>query len=155
MKTLMLFALIFSPAAAFASSAGGSDGCGLGWEITKKKSFLGTTTRGTTNSFVPPTFGMTTGSIGCDRHSLAAADKGALELVATHYDALLLDMARGQGETVTALAHVLGCGGNSASFSAMTQENFESLTDGASVVELVRRLKSEAALRTDLQSCSG
>ncbi|MFM8315218.1 MAG: DUF3015 family protein [Deltaproteobacteria bacterium] len=49
----------------------GTDSCGLGWQVTQKKSFLATTTRGTTNAFVPPTFGMTFGTIGCDKHSFA------------------------------------------------------------------------------------
>ncbi|MBK9038693.1 MAG: DUF3015 family protein [Bdellovibrionales bacterium] len=41
------------------------DGCGLGWEVTDSETMIGTTTRGTTNMFVPPAFGMTTGTIGC------------------------------------------------------------------------------------------
>ena len=46
---------------------GGSDGCGLGSEVTQKKSLLATTTRGTTNGTIPPAFGMTSGTIGCDQ----------------------------------------------------------------------------------------
>ncbi len=142
---LFLFAILgsFVGAAAYAGSPGGSDMCGLGWEITNKKSFLATTTRGTTNAFVPPTFGMTTGTIGCDQHSLAQADIPAAQFVASHYDALMMDMAMGQGESLQALAQAMGCSSSEA-FGDMTRRNFSSLTEDASALELVKRLREEA-----------
>jgi hypothetical protein len=142
---LFLFVILgaFVGAAAHAGSPGGSDWCGLGWEITKKKSFLATTTRGTTNMFVPPTFGMTTGTIGCDQHSLAQGDIPAAQFVASHYDALMMDMAMGEGEAVTALAQSMGCS-NATNFGEMTRRNFSDLTDGASALELVKRIREQA-----------
>jgi hypothetical protein len=152
MKLLLVVGLFVGVSTAQAGSPGGSDMCGLGWQITQKKSFLGTSTRGTTNAFVPPTFGMTTGTIGCDQHSLAKNDVPAAQFVATNYDALLMDMAQGQGESLQALAATLGCG-NAAAFGSMTRREFSSLTEGADSLELVRRLRIEA--RKDLSlGCS-
>src|SRR3954471_20570420 len=99
MKTLLVaIALALVSSAAFASDGGGSDGCGLGWQVTQKKSFLGTTTRGTTNAVVPPTFGMTSGTIGCDQHGFAKNDQKAIEFVAANYEPLMVEMAQGNGE---------------------------------------------------------
>jgi hypothetical protein len=115
MKTISLrmagaiLTLLLSPLAAIAGDGGGSDGCGLGWQVTSKKSFLATTTRGTTNSVVPPTFGMTSGTIGCDTHSFARRDQQAVEFVASNKDPLLMDMAQGKGEYLQSLFQVMGC----------------------------------------------
>lgn len=130
--------------AAHASTGGGSDGCGLGWEITNKKSLVATTTRATTNAVVPPTFGMTTGTIGCDQHSIARRDVPAAQFVASNYDALMMDMAQGQGENLQALAHTMGCT-DAKAFGEMTRREFSSLTQDADSLELVRRLRAEAA----------
>lgn len=141
--TLTLLAGLMATSA-HAASGGGSDMCGLGWEITNKKSFLATTTRSTTNAFVPPTFGMTTGTIGCDKHSLARRDIPAAQFVASNYDAVMMDMAQGQGENLEALAHTMGCGDVKA-FGEMTRRDFSSLTNDADSLELVRRLRTQAA----------
>lgn len=144
MKFLLMVVLgSFTGLAAMAGSPGGSDMCGLGWEITKKKSFLATTTRATTNAFVPPTFGMTTGTIGCDQHSLAQRDIPAAQFVASHYDALMMDMAMGQGESLDALAQAMGCSSGSA-FGELTRRNFHRLTEDASALDIVKRLREEA-----------
>lgn len=150
---LVLMSGLIVSASAFASSPGGSDFCGLGWEITNKKSFLATSTRSTTNAFVPPTFGMTTGTIGCDKHSLAQADVPAAQFVASHYDALMMDMAQGHGESLQALAQSLGCS-NTAAFGSMTRREFSSLTENADALELVRRLREESRKDSALNGCS-
>lgn len=74
------FCLLGSVYAAQDTSPGGSDGCGLGWEVTGEKTMLATTTRGTTNAFVPPTFGMTSGTIGCETHRFVQKKKKPLSL---------------------------------------------------------------------------
>lgn len=144
MKKLMLvLAGLIVAGSAQAATGGGSDGCGLGWQVTQKKSLVATLTRATTNAVVPPTFGMTTGTIGCDQHSIAMRDVPAAQFVASHYDALMMDMAQGQGEALSALSNSLGCS-NAAAFGAMTQREFSSLTEGADSLELVRRLRDAA-----------
>lgn len=139
-----------SPLAAMAGDGGGSDGCGLGWQITQKKSFLATTTRGTTNVTIPPTFGMTTGTIGCDAHSFAVKERASVEMVVTNYDALKVEMAVGSGETLAALARTMGCSDASMNaFGAMTQKNYSSIVGNNSLemYENVRaQVKGDAAL---------
>lgn len=153
MKKLMMVVGMMLVGFSAQAKGGGSDGCGLGWQVTQKKSLVATTTRATTNAIVPPTFGMTTGTIGCDQHSIARRDVPAAQFVATNYDALLMDMAQGEGESVAALAATLGCG-DSAAFGAMTRREFSSLTEGADSLELVRRLREEARKDVALNGCS-
>jgi hypothetical protein len=143
MKLVMMFVAIFAMAApAFASDGGGSDGCGLGWQVTQKKSFLATTTRGTTNGVVPPTFGMTSGTIGCDQHSFAKNEMPAVNMVATNQDAILIDIAAGGGENLAALTQAMGCHDASA-VAAKAQASYSALV-GASSEQLYRSVKSMA-----------
>jgi hypothetical protein len=86
---------------------------------------------------------MTTGTIGCDQHSLAQADIPAAQFVASHYDSVMMDMAMGQGESLQALAQAMGCSSAEA-FGDMTRRNFSSLTEDASALDLVKRLREEA-----------
>lgn len=139
-KLVLVLALALVGGVAQASTGGGSDGCGLGWQVTQKKSLLGTFTRATTNAVVPPTFGMTTGTIGCDQHSIAMRDVPAAQFVATNYDALMMDMAQGEGENLSALSNSLGCS-NVKAFGEATKKNFSALTQDADSLELVRRLR--------------
>ena len=99
---------------AFATSPGGSDSCGLGWQVIQSKSLSATSTRGTTNSFVPPTLGMTSGTIGCDAHPIAAKDVPAARYVATNFDILKHEVAMGQGEILLGFSQVMGCSPNQA-----------------------------------------
>jgi len=107
MRTLFVMVVASClPLAALAAGGGispnsGTDSCGLGWQVTEKKSLLGTFTRGTTNAFVPPSFGMSTGTIGCESHPVSKADGKGVEFVAQNYDTLRLEMAAGQGENLS------------------------------------------------------
>ncbi|MBK7842425.1 MAG: DUF3015 family protein [Bdellovibrionales bacterium] len=85
------------------------DGCGLGWEVTDSETMIGTTTRGTTNMFVPPAFGMTTGTIGCKQLSFAANEQEAANYVINNYSNLKQELASGEGEYVEGLTEVMGC----------------------------------------------
>lgn len=101
-----------------------SDGCGLGWQVTKKKTLSATSTRATTNGFVPPTLGMTSGTIGCDQHGFVQNDRESLTYVATNFDAIKLEMAQGQGHKLAGLAETMGCSANVAAFGAVVQQNY-------------------------------
>ncbi|MCY4643310.1 MAG: DUF3015 family protein [Bacteriovoracales bacterium] len=111
--TLMVMGLVcvsLGMSQAFAeTSPGGSDACGLGWSFTKSKTLSGTSTRGTTNGFIPPTFGMTSGTIGCDSHPIAAEDVPAASYAITNFDSLKHQIARGRGEVLDGLAYMMGC----------------------------------------------
>ncbi len=119
------------------------DGCGLGWEVTDKATFLGTTTRATTNAFVPPTFGMTTGTLGCKQLAFAKIDTEAATYVATNYQSLRSELAQGQGEYVSAMTEVFGCGADSAAaVGQKIQKNYNTVVAPAKdATELFYNLK--------------
>lgn len=156
MRKIVAMLAVLVPVVSMAGDGGGSDGCGLGWQVTKKKSFLATTTRGTTNAIVPPTFGMTTGTIGCDQHSFAKRDIPAMQFVATNYDVLKMQMAAGSGESLEALARTMGCKDASLSaFARMTQDKYEVISNAAGSIELFNAIKQELSNDAALaSSCS-
>jgi hypothetical protein len=153
MKRLLLAISLMSllPLSAFANSAGGAspggtDGCGLGWQVTDKKTWLGTTTRGTTNSFVPPTFGMTSGTIGCDQHPIAKNEVDAAVYAHNNYESLSVEMAQGQGEYVSGLAKVMGCDDAVVpAFGEMTQKNYKQImsSDKNSALDMYDNVKTQ------------
>lgn len=152
----MAFALAVSLFSLSAFADPDSDSCGLGWQITKKKSFLATTTRGTTNSFVPPTFGMSTGTIGCAQHSIVKKEEPAFRFLLANHQALELEMAMGHGEALAAFASEWGCSPASIGrFSRATQERFDRIFDaprsnGVEVFERIRSvIREDQALRQD------
>lgn len=128
MRKLIPIVLAILSFSAVAMADDTSDGCGLGWQVTNKTTMSATTTRGTTNAFIPPTFGMTTGTIGCARHDIAKRDEAAAAYAVNNYDSLTTEMAEGHGEVLAGFARTLGCNDASMeSFSQMTQKNYKSL----------------------------
>jgi hypothetical protein len=145
MKLVMMLVALFAfvaPAFAATSENAGSDSCGLGWQVTQKKSFFGTTTRGSTNAFVPPTFGMTSGTIGCDEHTFTKNEMPAVNYVATNHDAIMIDIAAGGGENLAALAQAMGCS-DSSGFAQKAQANYGNIANSSSV-QFYRNVKSMA-----------
>src|SRR5262249_50589049 len=117
--------------------------CGLGWKVTDKKSFLGTTTRGSTNGFVPPSFGMSSGTLGCEVHSFAKNDAPAVEYAVANYETLSIEMAQGRGEFLVGFARTLGCSdATTGAFEQMTQEKYDAVV-GASATEMFQNVKHE------------
>ena len=107
-------------------SPGGTDGCGLGWRVTKKKTLYATSVRGMTNLVVPPTFGMSTGTIGCEKHKFAAKDVPAVNYVATNFNNLKHEIAMGQGPALIGLSELMGCS-NAQGFSQTLKSNFNEI----------------------------
>ncbi len=104
------------------------DGCGLGWQVTDSRTMIGTTTRGTTNAFVPPSFGMTSGTIGCDQIPFAKNEQEAATFVASNYQTLKSELAVGHGEYVSAMIESFGCAsGQVPAISAKIQKNYGSV----------------------------
>lgn len=144
---------LMSASGAMAASPGGSSECGIGWSVTQKKSFFATSTRSTTHVFIPPTFGMSSGTSGCDSHSLVKTEENAARFIAGNEDAIRSDIAQGDGEYVQALTVALGCEGEAARrLAPALRENYDpaiesdakSLSTG---LELYLRVR--ASLRSD------
>jgi hypothetical protein len=126
----ILAALALSPITAKAADQ--SNGCGLGWYVTSRMSLSATTTRGTTNYFLPNTFSMTSGTSGCAAHSLVMRDKQGLHFLEADFDQVQADAARGGGEHLGALAQAVGC--DSAAYDTFRhtmQANYDKIYDGA------------------------
>lgn len=141
-KILVSVAILLSVTTTYARDT--FDGCGLGWEVTDKKTVLATTTRGTTNGFVPPTFGMTTGTIGCEQfEGIAANEQEQMKYVAQNYETLRSQLAVGNGEYVDAAAQSFNC--DSISFGQHMQQNYDNVVAPAqNGIELYKNLKEEA-----------
>lgn len=122
------------------------DGCGLGWQVTDKKTIIASVTRGTTNSVVPPSFGMSSGTLGCAKADFSKRDQEGVVYALSNYEPLSIDMAQGHGEYLEAFARTLGC--NDAvvdAFGRMTQAKYGVISAGgkATPVQAYRNLKRQ------------
>ncbi len=82
-----------------------STGCGLGTTVWEGQSGVGpqvlaVTTNGTSFN---QTFGITSGTLGCDQNDVIASAE-VRQFAAANLDNLAKDMARGEGETLASLA---------------------------------------------------
>ena len=129
MKKIWIGFLILSAVAPFIAKAeDSSSGCGIGWKVTNGTTFLGITTRGVTHVTVPPTWGMTSGTSGCARHSIAKNEEAAAIYAVSNVDSLSIEMAEGRGEFLQGFARTMGCNDSSYSaFSRMTQKNYQAI----------------------------
>lgn len=114
----------------------GSAGCGLGSVIFKDQpggvQIFAATTNGT---FGNQTFGITTGTLNCGDPITAYSSTETKRFVAHNMDALAMDIARGQGETLDAFAELLQVPAEDrAEFAAVLQENFEQVFTSEQVV---------------------
>ena len=146
MKKVVLAFIAATVVGAFAQAADQLDGCGLGWQVTDKKTYTATTTRGTTNAFIPPTFGMTTGTMGCQKLDIGKNDQEASSYVATNFDSLKSELATGRGEYVTALASALGCKASADMIGSRLQQNYNSVVAPAQdSMQLFQNIKAEVS----------
>lgn len=138
MRSLVFAAVVFMAIPLVSQARDTMDGCGLGWEVTDSETLMGSTTRGTTNYFVPPSFGMTSGTIGCQQLAFAANDQEAVNYVIDNYSNLKQELAIGQGEYVDSLSEVMGCKNTS-----QIQRQYDSVVAPAqNGVELYKNLKN-------------
>lgn len=90
------------------ASNGDSTGCGLGTTIWAGKTGLGpqilaVTTNGTSGN---QTFGITTGTLGCNQSDVIASAE-VRQFASANIDNLATDIARGEGETLASLASAM------------------------------------------------
>ena len=158
MKKLAIVSLgVFVAASALAGEGDKSNSCGLGWAVTKKHSLSATSTRGTTHAILTPTFSMTTGSSGCDKHPFAQRREAAAVYAMTNNEALRLEMAAGGGEYIEGFARTFGCSDRgSALFASAVQKNYAQITaGGASALEMAERVESVIAGDRALSAACG
>ena len=108
-------------------------GCGLGkllWsDFKRQKDIAPQVLMATTNgTFGSQTFGLSTGTSGCTNDGKVWAAQKTEFFVATTFENLAGDMARGQGEHLTALATLLGVPTDQQEmFSTLVQERYREL----------------------------
>lgn len=153
MKKLIAAAALIS-ASSFAMADNGPAGCGLGTAVVFPDAnewhehVLAATTNGTSGN---QTFGMTSGTLGCE--SANGPLKAAEAFMNDNMDQLAADSARGQGETLDALAQVMGVeAADTAAFRATVQSNFDSMftteaTAGDAFRSLTKAMSQDKALQ--------
>lgn len=134
-------------------SGGGSDGCGLGWQVTDKRSLIGTTTRGTTNMTIPPSFGMTSGTMGCEQHSFAMKEMDSAKFVASNFETLKIEISQGQGEFLDAFVATMGCESNASAVRSGLQSEFSTISPSQNGIELYKAVRS--VVRSNAALASG
>jgi hypothetical protein len=115
-KVVMVIALASMSQTGVAMAYGNPDtgpGCGLGklaWsDFKRQKDIAPQVMMATTNgTFGSQTFGISTGTSGCTNDGKVWAEQKSEFFVATTFENLAGDMARGRGEHLTALAILLG-----------------------------------------------
>jgi len=148
MKRLLGLMVLVGLFAAPAFAANDGAGCGLGSQLFKGQSglvpnVLAATTNGTLGN---NTFGMTSGTSGCNKDSVVKKEHEQKLFVAANLDNLSQEMAQGQGEHVTALAGLMGCPSTvQGAFAKMSQEKYGQIftTADAQPLAVLAGLKQE------------
>ena len=111
----------------------GAAGCGLGSVIFKDQNgwveqVLAATTNGTSGN---QTFGITTGTLNCEGAGGPLAG-GLKVFIDQNLEQIAMDSARGQGETLDAMADMMGMTpADEASFKQAMQSNFDRIFPNA------------------------
>lgn len=137
-KIMMVIALASFAQAGIAMAYGNPDtgpGCGLGklaWaDFKRQKDIAPQVLMATTNgTFWSTTFGISFGTSGCTNDGKVWAERKTEVFVATTFDNLAGDMARGHGEHLTALATLLGVPtDHQQMFFTLVQERYRELLE--------------------------
>lgn len=154
MKKLLAGTALFAISSASFAVAPGGPGCGWGNLLMEGKAgmgphFLATTTNGTSGN---ATFGMTSGTNGCD--TSGTLTYGGKSLIGAIMDEFSEDVAVGEGEALTAVAVSLEVAkADRDHFNEVMHDNFETLFPSADVTAehvhnaLISLMKSDARLQ--------
>ena len=126
-----LFVLL-TAGTAFAGQADSNCGCGLGtllWEGKSDGSVISQSLQATTNgTFGNQTFGISSGTLGCEQPANILKNDRALAFTRDNLDSLARDIAFGRGETLDAMAELIEVpsAGRGAVYGRL-QANFDSI----------------------------
>jgi hypothetical protein len=110
-------------------------GCGIGTKFMEGKSGLGAHVLAScTNAYTLQSVSLTFNMFGCDGSGKVTADAELRKFAAANIDQLARDVARGEGESLSAFATLLGVPDEQrAAFGAFTQSHFVDLFPDAGV----------------------
>lgn len=127
----------------------GPAGCGLGYAVLggKDLQILAATLNGTSAN---QTFGITTGTLDCDE---GGRDTAVLTYIQNNKVALEKDIARGQGQTIGALAQITGCA-NEGELSTALKGHYSEIfpTAEPAAAEITDSIKHVIHNNTDLMA---
>lgn len=139
-KVLLGLALsVVVTGSAFAGQAASNTGCGLGsvlWEGKSDGSILFQSLQATTNgTFGNQTFGITSGTLNCQKPAKFAQNEKLINFVQANMDGLAQDIAMGKGERLDTFAEMLGVAPEqSAAFNSKLQANFGKIFTSENIV---------------------
>jgi hypothetical protein len=144
--TGLFFVLISLNASAGYKAAG----CGFGALVFQNNNewwaqTLAATTNGTLGS---QTFGITTGSLECDSNALFGQMEKAKVFIEANKNEISNDVARGQGETINALAGIYNCQATEAFAASLQSKYSEIFSENESSDKLALKMQAVA-----LNSC--
>lgn len=148
MNKKALLAIVAAPMLATMAFAGNQNeaGCGLGSLVFKENSAVHQVLAATTNgTFGNQTFGITTGTLGCNASGNLRAEinRAQHNYVAGNYRNLSREMAAGQGEYLTALSDLLGCS-DGAELGKLAQSKYgEIFSNEGSPAQVLESLKGQ------------
>ncbi len=130
--SLALSLLTAGAGSALAGQADRNTGCGLGtmlWEGKADGSVISQSLQATTNGiFGNQTFGITSGTLGCEQPANIIKNDRALAFTRDNLDVLARDIASGGGETLDTLAELLEVpAANRSTLYPRLQENFNTI----------------------------
>ena len=146
--------VVLASASTLAFAGNDLAGCGLGTAVVFPDAnewhehVLAATTNATSGN---QTFGMTSGTLGCEGAN--GPLKLAQAFMEDNMDQLAADVARGEGETLAALAEVIGVEAqDTAAFNRTLQSNFDNLfsteaTSGSAYEAMKAAMASDVALQ--------
>jgi hypothetical protein len=151
MRKLVLAAAVLAMSAlpatnAFADAQGA--GCGVGTMIFKGQKgvlpqILAATTNGTLGN---QTFGMSTGTLGCEQDGVVMREHEKDMYVAANMNQIKLDMARGGGEYLATLASLMAVAPeDQAAFFTLTKDQFAEVAAPTDAAGLLARLDEALA----------
>ncbi len=126
--SMLALSLLFA-SSALAQQAARNTGCGLGtvlWGNNADGSIMFQSLQATTNGlFGNQTFGITTGTLGCEQPERIVSGERTFEFASANMDLLARDIALGGGESLETLAELLQIPAEQRSaFYARLQANF-------------------------------
>ncbi len=154
MKKLIAGAILLtSSSMAFAAGNHGPAGCGLGSEVLfpDASKWHEHVLAATTNQSATQTFAMTSGTLGCEDAN--GPLKLSLAFIDNNMDQLAADAAKGQGESLAALAEVMGIQAqDTVAFNSAVQSNFDNIfapegTSGSAFEAMKAAMAKDASLQ--------
>lgn len=147
-------AFVIAPSPSYAEGVRNNTGCGLGhlaFQNVKKDSILIQVVAATLNGICGnQTFGITSGTLGCDKPASFVENEKLQKFVAKNMDTLAHDIAVGDGEAIAALAELMDVPKeNRAEFYSALQANFNTIyasvdVQSADVIDSIAGIASKS-----------